>query len=184
MSSSLLGGSLRSSNCAGMSISPPSTKTWSARLVAMLRAAGAPDVLKMLFTSIVVTEQTTSIGRDKFDLQILNARLREINDAYNPLVIQAVVDGQEQRALSRGPAAQDLRHSCGQFGCRNLLIRQGHLTVLRDPLPCRRPEDGARRGPDAQDQLRFGELLRRIGGGPKSIHLDSCQLESHHVPSS
>src|SRR5207253_1769306 len=83
--------------------------------------AGAPDVLKMLFTSIVVTEQTTSIGRDKFDLQILNARLREINDAYNPLVIQAVVDGQEQRALSRGPAAQDLRHSCGQFGCRDLL---------------------------------------------------------------
>src|SRR5947207_227 len=93
MSSCLLGGSLRSSTCAGMRISPPSTRTWRARLVAMLRAAGAPDVLKMLFTSIVVTEQTTSIGRDKFDLQILNARLREINDAYNPLVIQAVVDG-------------------------------------------------------------------------------------------
>src|SRR5207248_9894870 len=105
MSSCLLGGSLRSSTCAGMRISPPSTKTWSARLVAMLRAAGAPDVLKMLFTSIVVTEQTTSIGRDKFDLQILYARLREITDAYNPLVIQALVDGQEKRALSRGPRA-------------------------------------------------------------------------------
>src|SRR5438094_4851068 len=124
-----------------MSIRPTSTKTWSARLVAMLRAAGAPDVLKMLFTSIVVTEQTTSIGRDKFDLQILNARLREINDAENPLVVQAIVDGQEKRALFRGPTAQNLRHARGQFGCRNLLIRQGHLTVLRDRHLCWRPED-------------------------------------------
>src|SRR6266704_6442403 len=179
MSSSLLGGSLRSSTCAGMRISPPSTRTWSARLVAMLRAAGAPDVLKMLFTSMVVTEKTTSIGRDKFDLQILNARLREINDAYNPLVVQAVVDGQEQRALSRGPGAQDLRHSRGQFGCRDLLIRQGHLTVLRDPLPCRRPEDGARRGPDTQDQLGFGDLSRGIGGGPRDIDVVALDQEWH-----
>src|SRR5258708_2825434 len=34
-------------------------------------------------------QATTSIGRDKFDLQILNARFREINDAQNPLVVQA-----------------------------------------------------------------------------------------------
>src|SRR6266571_373003 len=179
MSSSLLGGWLRSSTCAGMSISPPSTKTCSAKLVAMLRAAGAPDVLKMLFTSIVVTEQTTSIGRDKFDLQILNARLREINDAYDLLVVQAIVDGQEQRALFRGPAAQNLRHARGQFGCRDLLIRQGHLTVLRDPLICRRPEDGARRGPDAQDQLGFGDLSRRIGGGSRDIDVVALHQEWH-----
>src|SRR5438876_1549307 len=233
MSSSLLGGSLRSSICAGMSISPPSPRTWSTRLVAMLRAVGAPDVLKMLFTSMVVTKPPPQffsvgptdyltfrpigltlragsngtplrglltagrsphalIGRDKFDLQILNARLREIDDAQNPLVVQAVVDGQEQRALFCGPAAQDLRHARGQFGCRDLLIRQGHLTVLRDPLLCRRPEDGARRGPDAQDQLRFGGLRRRIGGGSRDVdvialyqewdddHEDDQQHE-HHV---
>ena len=47
----------------------------------MLRAVGAPGVLKMLFAFMVVTKATTSIGRDKFDLQILNARLGEINDA-------------------------------------------------------------------------------------------------------
>ena len=34
-------------------------------------------------------QATTSIGRDKFDLQILNARLREIDDAQNSLVVQA-----------------------------------------------------------------------------------------------
>ena len=50
-------------------------------LFAMLRAVGAPDFLKMLFASMVVTKAATSIGRDKFDLQILNARFREINDA-------------------------------------------------------------------------------------------------------
>src|SRR5215471_16346714 len=57
MSSSLLGGSLRSSTCAGISISPANTKTWIARLVAILRAVGAPDVFEMLFTSMVVTKQ-------------------------------------------------------------------------------------------------------------------------------
>src|SRR5262249_46980909 len=141
----------------------------STRLVAMLRAVGAPDILLMLFTSMVVTKRTTSIGRDKFDLQILNARLREIDDAQNPLVVQAVVDGQEQRVLFRGPAAKDLRHARGQFGYRDLLIRQGHLTVLRDSLVFRRPEYGARRRPDTQDQLRFGELRRVIGGGSRNI---------------
>src|SRR5947199_6446018 len=179
MSSSLLGGSLRSSTCAGMRISPPSTRTWRARLVAMLRAAGAPDVLKMLFTSIVVTEQTTSIGRDKFDLQILNARFREINDAQNPLVVQAIVDGQEQRALFRRPAAQNRRNARGQFGYRDLLIRQGHLTVLRDPLPRRRREDGARCDPDAQDQLGFDNRGRRIGGGSRDIHVIALHQEWH-----
>src|SRR5947207_9606146 len=141
MSSSLLGGALRSSTCAGMSISKPTTMTWSAKLVAMLRAVGAPDVFNMLFTSMVVTKATTSIGRDKFDLQILNARLREIDDAQNSFVVQAVVDGQEQRALFCGPAAQDLRHARGQFGCRDLLIRQGHLTVQIGRASCRESVD-------------------------------------------
>src|SRR5204863_3686064 len=133
-----------------MSISKPTMMTWSAKLVAMLRAVGAPDVFDMLFTSMVVTKATTSIGRDKFDLQILNARLREINDAQNSFVVQAVVDGQEQRALFRGPTAKDLRHARGQLGCRDLLIRQGHLTVLRDPLTFERLQNGARRGRNAQ----------------------------------
>src|SRR5713226_5444704 len=179
MSSSLLGGSLRSSSCAGMSISRTSTRTWSARLVAMLRAVGAPGVLKMLFAFMVVTKATTSIGRDKFDLQILNARLREINDAQNPLVIQAIVDGQEQRALFRGSATQNRRNARGQFGYRDLLIRQGHLTVLRDPLPCRGREDGARRGTDTQDQLGFGNLSRRLGGGSRDIDVVALHQEWH-----
>jgi hypothetical protein len=38
-----------------MSISKLSMKTWITKLVAMLRAAGAPDVLIMLFTSMVIT---------------------------------------------------------------------------------------------------------------------------------
>jgi len=114
-------------------------------------------------------QATTSIGRDEFDLQILNSRLREINDAQNRLVVQAIVDGQEQRALFRGSAAQNRRNTRGQFGYRDLLIRQGHLTVLRDPLPCRGREDGARRGTDTQDQLGFGNLSRRIGGGSRDI---------------
>src|SRR6266567_6833934 len=168
MSSSLLGCSLRNSACAGMTISKAITKTWIAMLFAMLRAVGAPVFLKMLFASMVVTK-ATSIGRDKFDLQILNARFREINDAQNPLVIQAIVDGQEQRALFRRSATQNRRNARGQFGYRDLLIRQGHLTVLRDPLPRRRREDGARCGPDAQDQLGFGNRGRRIGGGSRDI---------------
>ena len=44
-------------------------------------------------------QATTSIGRDKFDLQILDARLREIDDAQNSFVVQTVVGGQEQHAL-------------------------------------------------------------------------------------
>ena len=92
-------------------------------------------------------QATTSIGRDKFDLQILNARLREIDDAQNTLVVQAVVGGQEQHALFRGPAAQDLRHARGQFGRRNLLIGQGHLTVRREPSPAGGPRMGQAAGP-------------------------------------
>ncbi len=50
-------------------------------LFAMLRAVGAPDVLKMLFGSIVVTSNHPSSGRHKVDLHTLNARLCQINDA-------------------------------------------------------------------------------------------------------
>src|SRR5713101_3548829 len=124
-------------------------------------------------------QATTSIGRDKFDLQILNARFREINDAQNPLVVQAIVDGQEQRVLFRWPAAQNRRNARGQFGYRDLLIRQGHLTVLRDPVPFRGREDGARRGTDTQDQLGFGNLSRRIGGGSRDIDVVALDQEWH-----
>ena len=155
------GRALRSSACAPTSISKASTRTWSTRLSTMLRADGAPDFLKLLLISMVVTKAATSIGRDKFDLQILDARFREIDDAQNPFVVQAVVGSQEQHALFRGPAAQDSRHARGQFGCRDLLIAQGHATVRRKPLSCRGLEDGARRGADAQDQLRFLGLRGR-----------------------
>src|SRR5262245_47856366 len=116
MSSStfFLGGALRSSPAAGTSINTASTKAWSAMLVTMLRAVGAPNVLNMLFPSMVVTKVTTSMGRDEFDLQILDAQLREIDNPQNALVVQAVVDGQEHHALFRGLAAQGLRHARSQ----------------------------------------------------------------------
>src|SRR5713226_8691165 len=104
-----------------MTISPASTKTWIARLFAVLRAVGAPDVLKMLFASMVVTKQPPQL-----------------------VATNAIVNGQEQRALFRWSAAQNRRNARGQFGYRDLLIRQGHLTVLRDPVPFRGREDGAR----------------------------------------
>jgi hypothetical protein len=58
MSISLFGVALRSSACAGKSISPASTGTWSATLVNMLRADGPTDILNMLLlVSMVVTKQ-------------------------------------------------------------------------------------------------------------------------------
>jgi hypothetical protein len=45
----------------------------------MLRRDKTPDSLNMLLLdSMVVTKAATSIGRDKFDLQIVNTRFREI----------------------------------------------------------------------------------------------------------
>ena len=57
-----VGCSLRNSACAGMTISKASTKTWIAMLFAMLRAVGAPDFLKMLFASMVVTKQPPQLA--------------------------------------------------------------------------------------------------------------------------
>src|SRR5256886_14766500 len=98
---------------------------------------------------------------------------------FRSLVVQAIVDGQEQRTLFRGPSYQNLRHARGQFGYRDLLIRQGHLAVLRDPLPCWGREDGARRSTDTQDQLGFGNLSRRIGGGSRDIDVVALDQEWH-----
>src|SRR6266853_2648858 len=97
---------------APTSISKASMTTWSTMLSAMLRADRAPDFLKPPI-SMVVTKAATSIGRNKFDLQTLDARLREIEDAQNSLVVQAVVGSQKQDALFRGPAAQDVSHARG-----------------------------------------------------------------------
>src|SRR5215472_16499265 len=158
-------GALRTSTDAPRSTSKASTMAWSTRLSTMLRVDGAPDSLNIgLLISMVVAKAATSIGRDKFDLQILDARLREIEDAQHSLVVQAVVGGQKQHALFRGPAAQDLSHARGQFGRSDLLIAQHHATVRRKPLPCRRPEDAAGCGRDAQDEPRFLGL-RRSGIG-------------------
>src|SRR5262249_34078179 len=121
-------------------------RAWSTRLSAMLRAEGPPDSLNMRPpNSMVVTKAATSIARDKFDLQILHARLREIENAQNTLVVQAVIGDQKEHALFRLLASQDCRHPRGQFGGRDLLIAQGHTTVRRKSLPSRGLEDVAGR---------------------------------------
>src|SRR5213596_740441 len=147
-----------------------------ARVAAIL--GGRPAEQRALFLA-VGDRLNYEAGLRIIDLQILNARFRELNDALNRLVVQAIVDSQEQSALFRRPAAQNRRNARGQFGYRDLLIRQGHLTVLRDPLPCRRREDRARRGTDAQDQLGFGNRGRRIGGGSRDIHVVALHQEWH-----
>jgi hypothetical protein len=55
---------------------------WSTRLSTMLRRDSAPDSMNMLLLdSMVVTKAATSIGRNKFDLQIVDAGFRKIEDA-------------------------------------------------------------------------------------------------------
>ena len=78
----------------------------------MLRADKARDSLNLPI-SMVVAKAATSIGRNKFDLQILDARFREIEDAQNSLVVQTVVGSQKKDALFRGAAAQDVSHARG-----------------------------------------------------------------------
>src|SRR5579864_615458 len=148
------GAPLRTSTVAPRSSSKASTTAWSTRLSTMLRVDRAPDSLNLPI-SMVVTKAATSIGRYKFDLQILDARLREIENAQNSLIVQAVVSGQKQHALFRGPAAQDVSHARGQFGSSDLLIAQYHATVRRKPVPCRGLHDSASGGGDDQDQPRF-----------------------------
>src|SRR5689334_24635788 len=117
---------------------------WSTTLSTMLRVEGAPDSLIMLLLdSMVVTQAATSIGRDKFHLQILNTRFREIEDSQNSLVIHTVVSSQKQHALFCGPAPQDLSHTRGQFVYSDFLAAQCHETIRRQPLVCRKPDDGA-----------------------------------------
>ena len=82
-------------------------------LSTMLRGDGAPDSLNLPISMVVVAKAATSIARNKFDLQILDARLREIEDAQNSLVVQTVVGSQKQDALFRGTAAQDVSHARG-----------------------------------------------------------------------
>jgi hypothetical protein len=101
---------LRVRNVAATSISKASSTTWSTMLSTMLRADGAPDSLNLPI-SMVVSKAATSIARNKFDLQIVDARFREIEDAQNSLVVQTVVGSQKQDALFRRTAAQDVSHA-------------------------------------------------------------------------
>src|SRR6185437_7401629 len=112
---------LRAMNDAATSISKASKMVWTTMLSTMLRADRAPDCLNLPI-SMVVSKAATSIGRNKFDLQILDARLREIKDAQNALVVQTVVGSQKKYALIRGTAVQDVSHARGQLGCSDLLI--------------------------------------------------------------
>src|SRR5260370_19117299 len=130
------GAPLRSSTDAPRSSSKASTIAWSTRLSTMLRVDRAPDSLNLPI-SMVVTKPATSIGRNKFDLQILDARLCEIEDAQNSLVAHAVIGSHKQHAFFCWPAAQDLSHARTQFSRRDLLIAQNHATVRRKPFPCR-----------------------------------------------
>src|SRR6185312_136047 len=129
-------------NDAATSISKASKMVWTTMLSIMLRADRAPDCLNLPI-SMVVTKAATSIGRNKFDSQILNARLRKIKDAQNALVVQAVVGSQKQYTLIRGTVAQEVSHARGQLCCSNLLIVQDHAAIRWNPLCCRRLEDGA-----------------------------------------
>src|SRR5215470_11995022 len=173
------GAPLRSTD-APTSISKASPMAWTTRLSTMLRVDGAPESLNLLI-SMVVAKAPTSIARNEFDLQILDARLREIEDAQNSLVVQAVVSGQKQHAPFRGPAAQDLSHTRGQFGRSDVLIAQRYATVRRKPLPCRGPEDAAARGQDDQDQPRFLCLRGHgIGRGFRDVHVIALQEERNH----
>ena len=80
-------------------------------LSTMLRADGAPDSLNLPISMVVSPKQPPQLARNKLDLQIIDARLREIEDAQNSLVVQTVVGSQKQDALFRGAAAQDVSHA-------------------------------------------------------------------------
>src|SRR6476646_12119292 len=103
---------LRARTDAPTSISKASKMVWTTMLSTMLRADVAPDSLNLPI-SMVVSKAATSIGRNKFDLQIFDARLRKIEDAQNSLIVQAVVGSQKQYALIRGTAAQNVSHARG-----------------------------------------------------------------------
>src|SRR5215468_9673663 len=186
------GGTLCSSTDADTSTSKPSAMAWSTTLSTMLRVEGAPDSLNMcLPISMVVTKAATSIARNKFDLQILNARFREIENAQNTLVVQSVIGRQKEHPLFGRPVSQDRCHSRGQFGRRNLLISQSHATIRGKSLPSGGAHDMAGRGLNAQNQPRFLGL-RGTRGGSRDIdvvavheqgnddHEDNQQYE-HHV---
>src|SRR6476469_6317248 len=149
MSSSFFvrGAPLRIITDAPTIISKASKMAWSTRLSTMLRRDKTPDSVNMLpLDSMVVTKAATSIGRDKFDLQIVHAGFRKIEDAQNALVVHAVVSRQKEHALLRGPAAQDLANARGQFCRSDLLISQAHNAVRRQTLTCRGRADVASRG--------------------------------------
>ena len=110
MSFFVRGAPLRARNDAPTSISKASKMVWTTMLSTMLRADGPPDSLNRLI-SMVVSKAATSIARNKLDLQTLDARFREIEDAQNSLVVQTVVSSQKQDALFQGPAAQDVSHA-------------------------------------------------------------------------
>src|SRR5690242_3481491 len=96
------GAPLRAMNDAATSISKASKMVWTTMLSIMLRAERAPDCLNLPI-SMVVSKAATSIGRNKFDLQIINARFREIEDAQNALIVQTIISSQKQYALIRRP---------------------------------------------------------------------------------
>src|SRR5215468_2652058 len=153
------GGTLCSSTDADTSTSKPSAMAWSTTLSTMLRVEGAPDSLNMcLPISMVVTKAATSIARNKFDLQILNARFREIENAQNTLVVQSVIGRQKEHALFGRQVSQDRCHSRRQFGRRDFLVSQGHATICGKSFPRQWPQDVAGRGFNAQNQPRFLRL--------------------------
>src|SRR5260370_40643259 len=93
------GAPLRSSTDAPRSSSKASTIAWSTRLSTMLRVDRAPDTLNLPI-SMVVTKPATSIARNKFDLQILYARLCETANAQNSHERHAAIGIQNQHAFS------------------------------------------------------------------------------------
>jgi hypothetical protein len=51
------------------------------------------------------------MARDEFDLQVFDARFREIENAKNSFVVQAIIGSQEQHALFTGLTPKYLRHA-------------------------------------------------------------------------
>src|SRR5262245_36907360 len=81
------GGALRLCTCTGISSSRSTAARWSAMLVARPRGDGASEARKTVLRSTLVSTALTSIGREEFDPQIVDARPREVDDAQDRLVV-------------------------------------------------------------------------------------------------
>ena len=138
-------GALRSSICAGTSMSKATTGIWIAMLVNILRADRAPDIFNLLLlVSMVVTTQPPQLVAINSIFKSSTSDFARVDNAQNTFVVQAVVGGQEQDALFSGLAAQNLRHATQAIRSQKSFDRPGSPgSSSESPSPCRRRENGA-----------------------------------------